>query len=210
VELAVLALCLANTPPRVEWLVERVPALTFLRTNPDVMAEYGHLYRDPGIGVFRSRFDPTELDRLDRERGAEVAALLDRYPDHLYESFLARFTPVTDPFVHEARVHLWSRDRNADQALAASDPAAATVAWRENLILEGSFGRCLAHSRSAWDPPRRAALANLHDPVLPFESKVAEHLITALSEGQVRGLLVAALLGVLALERRLLRTGASR
>lgn len=210
VQLGLLVLCLANTPPRLDWVVERAPALAVLRTNPDVMAEYGHLYREPEIGVFRSRFDPAELDRLDRERGAEVGALLDRYPDHLYGEFLGRHTPVTDPFAHEARVHLWSRDRNLDQALASSDPVAGTAAWRENRILETSFGRTLAHSRGVWDEARRGAAAALHDPGLPFESRVAEHLITALSEGQVRALLLAALLGVLALERRLSRRGAPR
>lgn len=210
VQLGLLVLCTANTPPRVERLVERVPALAFLRTNPDVMAEYGHLHRDPGIGVFRSRFDRAELDRLDRERGAEVGALVDRYPDHLYGDFLGRHTPVTDPFAHEVRVHLWSRDRNLDQALASSDPVAGTAAWRENQILETYFGRTLANSRGVWNSSRWAAAAAHLDPNLPFESKVSEHLITALSEGQVGGLLVAALLGVLALERWLSRKGAPR
>lgn len=202
-ELAVLAVCMANTPPRVEWLIQRVPKLAFLRANPDTMAEYGSLFRDPGIGTFRSRFDRGELDRLDRERAAEAGALIDRYPDHLYGDFLGRYTPVTDPFAHEARVHLWSRDRNLDDAVASSDPAAATAAWRENQILEGYFGRTLAHSRSVWDDTSRGAAKALFDPSLPFESKVSVHLITAMGQGQVVGLLLLALLAVLVAERLL-------
>lgn len=206
-ELAVLALCLSNTPPRVERLVQRVPSLVFLLTNPDTMAEFGHRYRDPSVGIFRSRFDRPELDRLDRDRAVEVGALLDRYPDHLYGDFLGRYTPVTDPFAHEMRVHLWSRDRNLDQALASSDRAAATAAWRENRILEGYFGHTLAHSRSGWDETRRAAAQALADPDLPFESKVSVHLITVMGEGQVRALLMTTLLLVLVVERWLARRG---
>jgi len=204
-ELAVLAACLCVTPPRVEQICTRFPSLAFLRTNPDVLAEYGSLVRDPAIGRFRSRFGVEELRRLDQRRGAEAGATLDQYPDPRYGEFLSRFTPVTDPFLHEVRVHLWSRDRRFDEAHAASNPAAArepaTVAFRENQILEGYFGRTLAHSRSAWSENQRAAATSLVDPGLHFESKVGAHLITLLSERQLRAVLLALVLGLLVGDR---------
>ncbi len=204
-EVAILALCLANTPPRLEWLCARFPSLEVLKTNPDTMAEYGHLVRDPAIGRFRSRFRPGELRRLDQDRAAAARAVLDEYPDHRYGDFLARFTPVTDPFLHELRVHLWSRDCNAADARAAIDPAVAATAWtvaaRENRIVESYFGRSLEGSHLAWDAPRRAGVEAREQPDAPFESRVGSHLVTVLSEGQLRAALVAALLALLAAER---------
>jgi hypothetical protein len=210
---ALLAVCMGITPPRVERLCDRFPSLGFLRTNPDVMAEYGHLIRDPAIGRFRSRFRADELQRLDRQRGAEAGATLDAYPDPRYGDFLAQFTPVSNPFLHEARVHLWSRDRNLEVATAATDPEvareAATAAFRENQILEGYFGRTLASSRSAWSEAQSAGAAALVDPGLRFESKVGAQLITLLSERQLRAALLALLLVLIAAERRLGRREAS-
>ncbi len=111
--LAVLLLgaSLLNVPARIAWYSDRVPGLGFLRESSGVMLEYGHLYMDPEIGRFRSRFAPDELRRMDAERGAEAGRILARFPEDAYKDFLARYTPITDPFVHEARVHLFARDR---------------------------------------------------------------------------------------------------
>ena len=85
-----LGASLLNTPARIGWYSERVPGLAFLRESSDVMLEYGHLYTDPEIGLFRSRFPPDELRRVDEERGAEVGPVLARYPEDAYGEFLAR------------------------------------------------------------------------------------------------------------------------
>ena len=59
------------------WLAENVPGLGWLADIEGPMLEYGYLFEDPDIGAFRSRLSPEELERADRERGADVGALLD-------------------------------------------------------------------------------------------------------------------------------------
>jgi hypothetical protein len=105
VAIVLLALCLLTTPARIHWYASRIPGLDFLITNESVMFEYGYLYRDAETGAFRSRLDPAALRASDTSRGAEAARILDAYPDARYREFLRTYTPVSDPFVHEARVH---------------------------------------------------------------------------------------------------------
>jgi hypothetical protein len=205
-ELALLTLCLAATPARVERLVTRFPSLAFLAHTPEAMAEYGHLYNLPSIGRFRSRFTLEELERLDSRRAAEAGALLDQYPDPRYGEFLARYTPVTDPFLHEARVHLFSRDRNRHEAEEQlDDPRAArelmTTAFRENELLETCFGHTLASSHAAWSELERGTAEALALADRRFESRVGASLITLLSEGQLRSFLLVAVAGLLLVDR---------
>ncbi len=55
--------------------------------------------------------------------------------------FLQFYTPISDPFVHEARVHLFRRNRYLRTALNhKNDPEEfdrrMTIAFRENQIME--------------------------------------------------------------------------
>ena len=64
------------------------------------------------MGVFFSRFTREELRSLDGARADEAARRLDEFRDPArYAEFLRTWTPVSDPFVHEARVHLFRRDQ---------------------------------------------------------------------------------------------------
>ena len=200
VAVLLLGTSLLNTPARIGWYSEKVPGLAFLRESSDVMLEYGHLYTDPEIGLFRSRFPPDELRRVDEERGAEVGPILARYPEDAYGEFLARYTPITDPFAHEARVHLFRRDRYLetstwypdDEQHARSD---LTIGFREQLILEKYFPNTLRNSGGALTPEQRAELAERQFADEPHESWVSKDLVTELGERDI----VLGWLGTLAL-----------
>jgi hypothetical protein len=190
---------ISATPARLTLWGERLPRLAELARNPSVLAEYGHLYRDPEIGRFRSRFTLDELLRIDRDRGSEVAAILDAYRDPAtYDRFLVDFPAGAAPFAHEARVRLFRRNRFLDRLRAASDDELrrelATVAWRENRILERLFPTTLAASVYPLPPRRRSELEALSDPTADYTSPVGVHLITAVSERWLRGALIASLL----------------
>jgi hypothetical protein len=203
--LLLLALSLANTPERVAWYAERVPGLAPLALADNAMAEYGFRHRLPGIGELKSRLTLAELAQQDRRRSAEVAALLDRYPEGRYRRFQQEHSEVVDPFLYEARVHLFSRDvhfRRLGSALPGSAAARehATIALREQQLLERLFGSTLAQSSLTLKPHLRQLVEQQYDPERPFVSSSAAHLITAVSERGLRFGLLAAAVILLALD----------
>ncbi len=190
------------TPPRIVWISERIGFLEFLKHNDSVMFEYGYLYEDPEAGVFRSRFTPHELKEIDRIRAAEAAKILNTFQDEkLYPLFLRFYTPITDPFVHEARVHLFRRDRNFDRALKSEDnpeeyAKCLTIALRENLIMEKYFCNILKQSNYIWTE-EQSVLARKHFLQDKFDdSLVSRDLITRVSEQQVTGFFMILMLGL--------------
>lgn len=208
---AVLGASLLNTPERIA-LQARLPGLGFLAQRGTLL-EYGHRIEEPDIGVFRSRRAPAALREEDARRGAEAGRILAREgSDDDYEAFLRRYSPLTDPFLHEARVHLFRRDRylqTGDRHAAEGDLRRArrdwTVAWRENLILERYFGATLRGAGLALAPERRRAIARAQLADRPYESAVSRGLITRVSEAQVLtalgGLWLALVAGAVALGR---------
>ena len=187
----ILGACLLNTPERIAWYAERLPGLGYLMQNESVMVEYGYRYEDPDIGIFRSRLTPDDLKRVDRERAAEAAAILNRYSERSdYRAFLRHYTPLNDPFVHEARVHLYSRDVNFSRAMekkAKSRRFAENFgkAYRQNQILEKYFGHTLAASNHAWPLEKKTMARRYFREDEVFESYVSRHLITMISETQM-------------------------
>jgi len=203
--LLLLTLCLANTPERVAWYSERVPGLGLLAHSDNAMAEYGYRHQLPGIGGMKSRLTLAELAEQDRTRAGEVAALLDRYPESRYQRFLDEHSAAADPFQYEARVHLFSRDVHLRDLRAAPPGSAAarehaTIALREQQLLERVFGNTLAHSTFNLKPQRRQLLEQLHDPGRPFVSASAAHLITGFGERTLRLALLAAAAALLAID----------
>ena len=157
----------------------------WVKTNDSIMAEYGHLYVDPAIGTFRSRFSPLELGAVDADRGTEAARILDDFRgDRItYLRFLEKYTPVNDPFVHEARVHLFRRDRYFEKSEKAKHNIERyrdylAVAFRENQIMEKYFKNTLHHSTYVLPPEQvaylREHLLSDHD----YESPVCRSLFT--------------------------------
>jgi hypothetical protein len=199
---AVLGSSLLMTPPRIVWISERIGFLEFLKHNDSVMLEYGYLYEDSEAGVFRSRFTPHELKQVEQTRAVEAAKILNKFQDEkLYPLFLSFYTPLTDPFVHEARVHLFRRDRCFDKALKFKDYPKVyaiflTFALRENLIMEKYFYNTLKKSNYIWTE-EQSLLARKHFLQYKFDdSLVSSDLITRVSEQQITGFFVALILGL--------------
>jgi VanZ family protein len=214
VALLLLGLSVLNTPPRIAWYSSQIPALAFLKTNESVMLEYGYRYEEPETGVFRSRLTLEELRQADHERAEEGGRILAQYQDReRYREFLELYTPVNDPFLHEARVHLFRRDLFLDRAEGTGEPRPKTraipehvdefqeqmtVAYRENQILERYFSGVLRESGLAW---RAETLDRVRAEILPdygYESGVSRSVITEISEWQLLLLFVVAIVGVLA------------
>ena len=209
---ALFGLFLLNTPPRIAWYSDRVPGLAFLKKNENVMLEYGVLYEDPEIGVFRSRLSPEELEASDRDRAEEAAAILDRFQSRdLYYTFLRIYNPVSDPFLHEARVHLSSRNWYYETSSEYRErpeeyKRRLTIAFRENQILEKYFPRTLYRSASVWGPEERSLSSLYLDRDMVFNSKVSRALVTRFSELQVVLFIAGLLFGLAGLHYYLCRS----
>ena len=164
--------------------------LGFLLNSSDVMLEYGHLYDLEGVGRFRSRFSPEEFASVDAARGEEAGRILASGSDDDYKEFLAQYTPITDPFVHEARVHLFRRDRYLTTSeWYPDDPEHRridlTVAHRENQFLERYFASTLANSGRALSPEKRTYLERDQIVEREYESKVSRNLVTRIGERHI-------------------------
>jgi len=193
---------LMNTPQRVSWYAERIPWLSSLKVNESTMLEYGYKYSDPDIGIFYSRISPLKLKQSDQKRGKEAAKILDRFQNEAtYEDFLKTYTPITDPFLHEARVHLFRRDRyflNSAEYKGNRGKYGKylTVAFRENRIMEKYFPNILLYSAYVWssDELDLARKHLLKDEV--YYSPVSKRLVTRFREDQVAGFFAFLLIGL--------------
>jgi hypothetical protein len=85
-----------------------------------------------------------------------------------------------------------------------------TTAYRENLILEHFFSATLAHSSYLWPPRRRTEIMAAQDENSIFVSKVGAHVITAVSETEMRSIMVAILLALVICDLLLRRRPQSR
>ncbi|MGI9430713.1 MAG: VanZ family protein, partial [Myxococcota bacterium] len=200
-----LTVSLLNTPPRIAAYTRAVPGLSFLAGRPDVMIEYGHRYEDPEIGVFRSRYTPDELARVDAERGQEAGLVVARFPGDA-KAFLAEYTAIRDPFLHEVRVHLFRRDRYLETAESRREGtgkwrSSRKVAARENLLLERYFPVTLQHSGAMLPEPERQALEQDLQPGSPYESRVSEGLVTRFREVHVIAAAISFWVGLWAVAR---------
>lgn len=195
-------LCLANTPALTARLVCRVPQLWYLLYKSSAMSEYGYQHNIPRTGVFFSRFRLDDLLRLDRLRADQAAEILNNYYDpRKYGKFLRTYTPLTDPFLHEVRVHLFRRDHYLSVAPKyASKPDMQTyhytVAWREHMFVKTFFPETLSRSRFRWRENVESAVEQKSDPNLRYISDVSADLITSFSLRTVHvvGVLVVATL----------------
>lgn len=170
------------------------------------LVEYGYRIEDPAIGVFFSRLSAATLRKEDANRAAVAGSILAaRADDRDYEKFLKDFSPLTDPFLHELRVHLFRRDRYWKMARAHRDEPAQrrdyiTTAFREQRILELFFGSTLRAAGLDWPPDLRArAEGDSH--AGPYVSPVSQRLITSFQPSSA----VAVLLILLVASRWALR-----
>lgn len=209
-EIALMTLILAATPHRLASLAHVMPFFKPLTAGNDVMCEYGFLHRLDERTRFRSRLSRNALADEDRTRSVEVAARLDAFRGR-YGRFLSEVSPAVDPFLYEMRVHIFARDRSLAEARRHAAGTleyrrSMTAAAREQRILEGIFGDTLSRSNHAWSDRQRAAVAASENPDARFVSKVAGHLITAISEARLRFLLVSLLILLVAADVMLSRS----
>ena len=72
-----VGLTLTITPDMIVRLTSYIPALSYLENKKSAaIVDYGHLYRDPDVGNFRSRFTKNQLAEYDRTRGAATAKVI--------------------------------------------------------------------------------------------------------------------------------------
>lgn len=113
--LLLLGLCMSNTPGRVLWYSEKIPALKFLR-GQEMMHDFSmKRYADPAIGTYFSRMSPIEVQRMDADRWREYGDILRYWSDKPYEDFFRAFSSTTQPFLHEMRVRIFRRDRRLEE-----------------------------------------------------------------------------------------------
>ncbi len=184
-----LFLCHLNTPAAVSAYVKPLPFLDFLTTQDDAMIEYGHLHAAPGGGSFKSRLTLGGLHDAD-------AAFADRPPPGAFEartwegfqSFIQTHPAHLYPALHEARVHIRSRDVNRKRAKTTISPDRAqrhaTFALQEHRILAQFFPRLYAASIHFWPPSEAETMAAQALKGLTRQSKVSAHLITAYTRSQ--------------------------
>lgn len=207
--LVAIGLCSSNTPAFVQWYASKLPALEFLTRIESVMSEFGYRYEDPRIGVFYSRLTLAELEEQDRTRAGRIGPILDAYREpERYLDFLARYTAGRDPFAHETRVHLFSRDWHIYAAEEGIGDGTVqehwTIAYRENQILEAYFSETLQSSQYRWTAEQVRELEAKTLPEFPFTSLTGADMVTRYRLWEL-WLLLGGLFVVLAVIRRWLR-----
>lgn len=182
-QILLLALCLSNTPYIMEQYLSYLPFLRYVQTKENLMAEYGFKHKDTEIGIFYSRFPIKQLKDLDLARAESAAHILAMYPgDENYGQFIQKYSPFTDPFLHEFRVHLFRRDEYLRKvSLNGSRPNNCSVVWHENLILEKYFGNTLRLSKNALQDKDRELVKACSGINEVYISPVSSDLITSFS-----------------------------
>ena len=140
------------------------------------------------------------------QRAAEGAQILDRYRDReQYEAVLQVYNPIKDPFLHEARVHLFRRDVHVERGDEAKDEETRrekyTVAYWENRILEKYFGPLLQVTSYVWPAELKAKIHANADRSYVYESRVSDRLITKVSQEQFFWISIGVVLGLVILRQ---------
>jgi VanZ family protein len=182
-------LSLAITPDTTARLTSYVPSLSYLLNKRGVaIVDYGHLYRDPQVGNFRSRFTKDQLVEYDRIRGAGAAKVMDQFiSEDNYKVFQRKYNVIHDPYIHEAGVHLFRRNRYLSRAMSgvANQADLYHVALHENRILELYFPTALRQSKHEWNEELRIQVEENASKKKGYESPVSRNLITRFSKRQI-------------------------
>jgi len=162
--LLLLGLCLSNTPDAVNRYTSVFKGLLWLRAE-EPMAEFGHRYEDPEIGIFDSRMTLQQLHSIDFEKGEYYGRLLsDKINRGTTLTQLRRsYNQYTDPFLFEFLVHVFRRDKSY-QDISKTDGRYETrklydESYRENIILMKYFRNTLIHSGFTWSDDRAAEMS---------------------------------------------------
>lgn len=183
-----MALGFMNTPLRIAWYATKVPMMSYLMNSKSMMVEYGYIYDDPDIGIFRSRFSMDQLRQLDQERGVEVAKILDHYiRGEGYNNFQSIYSVIRDAYAHEAGVHLFRREFHIDRAREKTDKQAEhyAIAYYEDQFLERYFPGALRNSKHNWSQKVKEEVSKNALKMDHYESSVSKGVITRMSEYQI-------------------------
>lgn len=208
--LLVLLACVSATPVRIAALARLLPPIGRIEEE---LIQYGHRIALPDGSIFFSRLDAATLPAVDRERGVELGAALRTAGRTLadYEAFLREHTAVRDPVLHEARVHLFRRDRYLDYARRSRRNEEKYrgnlwVALREHRFLATFLPATLSAAATPFPEDLLRDAERLGPPAETYVSPVSNQLVTRVSETTLQAALilpVAILLVVLSRQRRL-------
>jgi len=186
--LIILGLCVSNTPNRVYHYTQKIPWLSFLQKE-EPMSEFGYKHKDLEIGAFYSRLSLKSLQKRDNLKGEHYAQILNESVNKNYEQFLREYSPITDPFMHELRVHIFRRDtyfEKGKSTLNLNDKKESYfITYKENLILEKYFKNSIEKSVYRWDEDTLRESKELIDKSKHYESPVSANLFTSFSEKTV-------------------------
>ena len=186
--LILLGLCVSNTPQRVARYTKRIPWLSFLQKE-EPMSEFGYKYKDQEIGIFYSRLSPKSLKKRDTLKGEQYAQILNDSVNKDYYQFLREYNPISDPFMHELRVHIFRRDTYFQKGKSASKRVKKEefflISYKENLILEKYFRNSIEKSIYRWNEDILYELEAIIDKDKHYESLVSANLFTSFSEKTV-------------------------
>lgn len=147
--LSLLFCCVLLTPRAILALIALSPRFASLADEPVV--EFGTVIAASPAIRFPSRFTPEQLAGLDETDGRRVSAVL-LQPVEEWSRFMAANSALRDPYLHEAAVHRFRRDRSL-QSLERNlfDVEALAAAFGEETILRASFPRASESVRLAED-----------------------------------------------------------
>ncbi|HMP72407.1 MAG TPA: VanZ family protein [Kiritimatiellia bacterium] len=205
----IMLLFFSNTGKVKAWYREFIPDVHKI---PQVMAEYGYRIEQPELGLtFYSRLPPDLLLATDRERGLAEAPVISEYrSDRAYGHFLHLYQPYDDPYMHEARVRLFRRDRHALLAIRSfDDPQAVryhtTIAYREDQIMRHWFPHLYHASAYAWSDELLEGAHAIADLDTPYRSPVSSTVFTGFTRIQAQLGASLLLMVLIVWERRLTR-----
>ncbi len=182
--LKIISLCASNTPKRVYNYTKQIPWLSFLQKE-EPMSEFGYKYKNPEIGVFYSRLSPKSLQKTDDFIGEQNAQILNESVDKDYEQFLRKYNPITNPFMHELRVHIFRRDTYFEKEKSASNLNEKKefyfIAYKENFILKKYFSRSIEKSAYGLNEDIIQEAKALISQNKHYESPVSSNLFTSFS-----------------------------
>lgn len=176
INIALLGLCLSNTPQCVYSYTKIFPSLSFLKKE-EVMNRFRHKIKDPEIGKFYSLLKVEELKKEDRKNFPHNGQTIKEWKNKDYKKFLRYFSPFNHPFLYELRTHLEIRDKNFKKAQEAKDindkKKYYLTAYKENLILEKYFGRTLGRASGRWKKEQSKIAESFIDKSLPYKSPLS-------------------------------------
>lgn len=181
----IMGMCASNSPHRVYNYSKHISFLDFLQKE-EPMGEFGYRFSDPEIGVFYSRMHRNNLQKMDMQRSDDYAQILNKSVDTSYGQFLKEYTPFSNPFLHELRVHIFRRNKYLKEARATTNKnnkkSSYFIAYKENLIIKKYFRKTIKKTVYAWDENTTKEAEALIEKNKVYESPVSADLFTSFSE----------------------------